>query len=124
MAHYDTQVHPPAGFTEIRITNPDNGRTTTRRAKLDTGASMTVLPRDVVTSLELVSSGRIIASGFDRIPIERPTYFAHLQLEGFAFSNVKVTVAPREDVLLGRDVLNHFIATFDAKSLTVEMRDP
>jgi hypothetical protein len=35
-----------------------------------------------------------------------------------------VTATPRDDVLLGRDVLSHFVVTFDGKSLTVDMRDP
>ena len=124
MAHYDTQVQPPAAFAEVRITNPDNGLATTLRGKLDTGAAMTVLTREAITSLGFAAIGRVIASGYDRVPVERPAYFAHLQVEGNIFENVKVTVAPREDVLLGRDILNHFVITFDGKTHAIEMKDP
>jgi hypothetical protein len=37
---------------------------------------------------------------------------------------VEIAASPRQDVLLGRDVLNHFILTLNGKDLTFELRDP
>ena len=124
MAYYDSQIQPPAVFTSVQVTNPDNASAATVPAKFDTGAGMTVLPRSIIESLDFAVAGRILASGFDRVPIERPIYFAHLTVEGYSFSDIKVTVAPRNDILLGRDILNRFIITLDAKAQTVEMYDP
>lgn len=124
MAYYDSQIKPPAVFTPVQVTNPDNASTATSLAKFDTGAALTCLPRSIIESLEFVAAGRIMASGFDRVPIERPIYFAHLTVEGYSFSDIKVTAAPRDDILLGRDILNRFVITLDAKAQTVEMRDP
>ena len=124
MAHYDTRFQPPAAYTEIRIVNPVSGNAVTYPAKLDTGATLTVLPRNVVAELGLVADGQVTVRGYDRVQVERPAYFVHLEVEGYSFSDVKVTASPRDDVLLGRDVLNHFVVTFDGKNRAVEMQDP
>ncbi len=124
MAHYDSRVQPPAAYTEIYIVNPANGNAITYPAKLDTGATLTVLPRHAVAELGLVADGQVSVRGYDHVQVERPAYFVHLQVEGYSFSEVKVTASPRADVLLGRDVLNHFVVTFDGKNRSVEMKDP
>ncbi len=79
MAHYDLRLQPPAAYTEIRIMNPVSGNAVTCPAKLDTGATLTVLPRNVVAELGLVADGQVTVRGYDRAQVERPAYFVHLR---------------------------------------------
>jgi hypothetical protein len=44
--------------------------------------------------------------------------------EGYTLQDIEVTASPRRDVLLGRDVLNHFILTLNGKDLTFDLKDP
>jgi hypothetical protein len=37
---------------------------------------------------------------------------------------LKVTASPRGQMLLGRDVLRHFVATFDGKQQVFDLVDP
>jgi predicted aspartyl protease len=59
MPSYDLQMDPPAPFVHVQITNPATGETCTLRAKLDTGASMSVLPESVAEELSLEPMGRM-----------------------------------------------------------------
>jgi hypothetical protein len=47
-----------------------------------------------------------------------------LEVAGCAIEMLKVTASPRSHMLLGRDVLSHFVATFDGKNSTLELLDP
>ena len=124
MPSYDLQTHPPAPFVDVQITDPATGETLTLRAKLDTGASMSVLPEAVAEELSLEPMGRIYCYGYDGSESTRPTYFVSLQVMGLLIPMLETVSAPRQDVLLGRDVLNQFNITLRGKDLTFEMVDP
>ena len=49
---------------------------------------------------------------------------ADLEVEGQLVNDVEVIALSRRDGILGRDVLNHFIVTFNGKALTFEVIDP
>jgi hypothetical protein len=51
-------------------------------------------------------------------------YYVALEVTGYHISMVEGTTSPRRDVLLGRDVLNHFTLTLNGKDLTFELQDP
>jgi len=121
---YDLQIDPPAAYLSLQLIHPENGRIVTFRAKIDTGASMSVLPRTAVVDLGLTPSGDIFVSGFDRQVTQLPLYTVTFQIEGYIFPSREVTVSPRQDVLLGRDLLNHFILTLDGKNRTFNLIDP
>lgn len=85
---------------------------------------MTVIPRDIVTALHLEQMGDVLCQGYDGVETPRPLYYVALEVIDYHIPMVEVTVSPRQDVLLGRDVLNHFILTLDGKDLTFELQDP
>lgn len=124
MPAYDTRMTPPAAFVDIQVTNPATGASQQVRAKLDTGAAGTVLPDVVVAALGLRPEGEALCYGYDRVPVWRPTYYVAIELAGYRIPIVEVVASPREDALLGRDVLNHFVITFNGKALTFELQDP
>ncbi|MDH7486302.1 MAG: hypothetical protein QHJ81_08475 [Anaerolineae bacterium] len=124
MYRYDTTVDPPAAYVSVLITNPDTKTSASLPAKIDSGAAMSVLPQTTIVELALEPMGDILASGYDRRVVLLPTYDVTFEVEGHIFQDVEVTVSPRKDVLLGRDILNHFILTLDGKNLSFDLRDP
>ena len=56
--------------------------------------------------------------------MQLPAYFVTLEVTGCTISMAKVIASPRTQMLLGRDVLGHFIATFDGKNLIFDLVDP
>jgi predicted aspartyl protease len=91
---------------------------------LDTGASVSVLPKSAVESLGLDPKGEGRFRGYDGFWSTRSLYYISIEVEGLRLSSIRVTASERPDMLLGRDVLNHFILTLDGKALTFEMVDP
>jgi len=57
---YDTQVMPPAPIVKTQVINPLTEETSHLPGKLDTGAAMTVIPRDIVTALHLEQMGDVL----------------------------------------------------------------
>jgi len=121
---YDVSVDPPAAYLSIEVTNPDSGASIHLPAKIDSGAAMSVLPQTAVTDLALEPMGDVLVSGYDRKVALLPTYSITFEVASYTVEDVEVTVSPRVDVLLGRDVLNHFILTLDGKDLTFDLQDP
>jgi hypothetical protein len=124
MYRYDLNTTPPAAYLPVRLTNPDTGAAIGLPAKIDSGAAMSVLPQTTVTDLMLEPTGDVLASGYDRRVALLPTYNVTFEVEGYAIQDIEVAASPRRDVLLRRDVLNHFILSLDGKDLTFDLRDP
>ena len=124
MYRYDASIDPPAAYLPAQMTNPDTGESVRLPAKIDSGAAMSVLPQAAVTDLALEPIGDVLASGYDRRLELLPTYSVTFEVEDYTIQDVEVTVSPRTDVLLGRDVLNHFILTLNGKDLTFDLKDP
>jgi hypothetical protein len=121
---YNISADPPAAYLPIMITNPDTGASVRLPAKLDSGAAMSVLPQTAVVDLALEPTGDILASGYDHRVAVLPTYSITFEVENYTLQDVEITVSPRKDVLLGRDVLNHFILTLNGKDLIFDLKDP
>ena len=124
MLRYETRVMPPAPFVKTQVINPLTEETSDLPGKLDTGAAMTVIPKNIVPALNLKQMGDVLCQGYDGVETLRPLYYVALEVTGYHIPMVEVTASPRQDVLLGRDVLNHFILTLNGKNLTFELQDP
>ena len=94
------------------------------RGKLGTGADLCVLPEHAVAALQLAPARTIQARGYDGMRMSRVTYLVHLQVAGFHFEGVEAVSSMREDILVGRNVLNHFVITLNSKELTFDLEDP
>ena len=124
MKKYNSTEAPPAPMVEVKGSNPYLQVSEKARAKLDTGASMSVIPQDWVERLRLMPLGVIDVSGFDEEWREVRTYMVDLAFDGFRFDWVEVIASRRDNVLIGRDILNHLKITLDGKNLTLNIEDP
>lgn len=120
---YDVREQPPAAFIEIMVMNLGAKVKQPARAKLDTGASVTVIPESLATTLDLKARGEILAQGFDGVGSWRKLDWVSIEVAEFSVPT-EVIASSRDHVLLGRDVLNHFVITRDGKAQTFEMVDP
>ena len=125
MPHYSTEFDPPAPVVGFTIYCPvDHGRMARVRGELDSGAEISVLPQDIVDELRLIPRRLMITEGYDGAQSQWATYMIDLEVEGQPVNDVEVIALPRQNGILGRDVLNHFIVTLNGKALTFEMVDP
>ena len=85
---------------------------------------MCVIPQSLVSALQLEPEDTLRAVGYDGQETEVATYFVDLEIVGYPISGVEVIAMPRTILLIGRDVLSHFILTLDGKNMTFEMIDP
>jgi len=109
---------------QVEVANPMTGQRVLLMGKLDTGAAISVLPREAINQLGLTPQSDIWVAGYDAQFTQLPAYFVSLRLADCTIEMVKVTASSRSQMLIGRDVLRYFIATFDGKAAMFELVDP
>lgn len=125
MKYNDSILKPPGPVIDVAV-RPAGQRAPvrTRPGELDTGAAISIIPQELTTQLRLTPDGQVLMLGYDENETKRWTYIVDLEIAGFALEAIKVVAVPRDTILLGRDVLRHFIITLDGKAQTFEMVDP
>ena len=125
MPSYDTSFNPPCPVVSVTLRAASaDGPSRVLPGKLDTGADLTVIPPSLVAELKLPPAGTAHLSGYDGSRVERPLYAVDLEIGEDRIEAVLAVAAPRLNIPLGRDVLNHFLITLDGKNQQFEMRDP
>jgi predicted aspartyl protease len=123
MWRYDHKDFPSAPKLDVQFLVPGlRARSISLRAKLDTGASTTVIPERYVNWLILPPHETSRAFGYDGFYRLRPTYRIDLVLNGFELRWIRCSAADRDDILLERSVLNLFVITLDGPRLTFDMQ--
>jgi hypothetical protein len=112
-------------IVELYFENPDNPffKTNTKLAVIDTGSDITIIPYTIISEIrvrDLISTQPINIKGFGRESIGAP----YLVKVGFSKDNLiyaKVFVIPDDvldnQVIIGRDILNLYVITFDGPKL-------
>lgn len=121
---YSHQVRPPAPYLEAEVVHPVSGVSRRLPAKVDTGASISIIPENLAVDLGLVPAGERLCFGYDSQSSVRSVYLATVKVADETFEEIELIAAPRTDLLLGRDILNQFNITLKGKDLTFEMVDP
>lgn len=115
--------HVPGPYARVTLRN--EGEFRDMKALVETGADQTFVPNLTVEALnlQLISDDLEIhdASGGKRAG---SLYLAHVELEGFTFPDLPVAGSDLDVVIIGRDILNDFVATFDGPSLRFGLEKP
>jgi len=125
MFHYDPDFSPPAPVLEVIVQHPKTADLKTKvRAQLDPGSDISVLLESTAHAIRLRRDGELEVEGYDGLVARVPLCVVTLEVVGETLPPMSVVVMPRSLAILGRDVLNHFILTFNGKDLTFELKDP
>jgi hypothetical protein len=120
---YDRSFHPPAPVAEVAIAHPVTGTVIeSLRGKLDSGADVTVIPERLVSQLSLSPRGLLWVRSYDGTYSQRPAYYVQFVIEGHELSAIRCLAADRDQVLVGRNVLNRFVITLDGRRLRFTLR--
>lgn len=122
MIPYDNKFDPPAPVVEVTLSNVRNRRLrVTLPAILDTVADITAIPESVVDRLKLYQISRINVEGVDGVSNYLKIYQVRLKAATLTLPQLQVIPVSFEFVVLGRDILNHFIVHLDGPGLVFTM---
>jgi predicted aspartyl protease len=120
---YAAEAEPPAPFVNVTIRCPTTGRHVDQSpAQVDTAADCTVLPRFVVSTLDLVQVGQQECRGFHGEIVLLPVFLVAVSIHDLPAVEVRAVLGEREAyILLGRDVLNAHRLVLDGPNLSLEI---
>ena len=122
---YSWDETPPFPTIEAEPSDPFTGKSRgPLTAKIDTGASITVIPRSLARELELYPFDKRLVWGFRGTPSVELTFPVDITVEGHVVEFVEVILDEEGDFLLGRDVLNQLVLVLNGPSLIVEVLEP
>lgn len=122
MIQYSRDFDPPAPFMDIVIAaSNDPERWSKVGALLDTGAEVSIIPRQTVYKLELSPYAEMIIEAFDGRRQRVDLYAVALEVAGTRLFPIRAVAYFTSYVLLGRDVLNRFLTTLDGPHLSFEI---
>lgn len=115
---------PPAPYALVTVARPDGtGFLADLPAKVDSGASQTILPTALVERLQLEAVGQHRFEGLGGVQCTLSIFRIVLTIRGCEPVELDVAGSDGEPyILLGRDVLNQFRVTLDGPKgkLTIE----
>lgn len=107
---YSPDLFPPGLILPAFVRDLSSPDIVEGKAKIDTGADMTVIPDTMRVTLKLKPCGHTLCRGaLDQHAQQVSTYFIEISLDREEFLQLEVLARPRDALLLGRDVLNDFV---------------
>ena len=119
---YNRGESPPAPYITLEIAPSGRSRKPVhRQAKLDSGASLTVIPDSLPRQWRVASFGTAIFRAYNGQKSMRPVYLVDIIIGSKHFRDIRVTIASRRNILLGRDILNQLRVTLDGPRQIIEI---
>lgn len=110
----EEQFDPPAPVLDIDIANPVTAVLSTAKCQLDTGASITVIPKEIICILRLAHVDFTFVKDYYGNVSLLPTYIVNISLANRSFI-VEVITTEMNVGCLGRDILNEWKVILDAR---------
>jgi predicted aspartyl protease len=121
---YNKSERPSAPYVVIEIAPAGRRRKPTRRrAKLDSGASLTVIPENLIKQWHIRPSGAVRVRAYNGYESMRPIYSVDVIIGSKRYLDIEVTTTQRRNILLGRDIMNGLRITLDGTQEVVEIHD-
>lgn len=118
---YDRSESPPFPYVDINVSNPLEKHCVLGRGKIDTGASLTVVPIDLVGALNLRRVSEVVASGFDGSKLQYGVYVVDIKIGDILYKYIDVIAARRTGILVGRNLINQWRMRLDGKNCTGDL---
>ena len=115
---YDPGFVPPAPMIDVRLVSVE-GRIRTTPAKLDSGADLSAVPRDLIELAGLLPERLLRAASFHGDFTDVHLYRIALEIDGLLLEGVDALATRRPYVILGRNVLRHFVTRLDGPAETL-----
>ena len=114
---YSVVEKPTLPLTDIQVDN-DFGKSLPEKGKIDTGSSITAIPEYLIKSLELKKKGKVKnVRGFGaKKGQDHNAYFVKITIGTIQFELLKVIASNRNNVLLGRDIINLWELELDGQN--------
>lgn len=119
---YDARRHPPAPVLPIRLGHPNTEPALVLTALVETGADATVIPADVAAQLRLPQVDEMWIRGVGGFTQRASIHSAVVEVAGFR--DALHVIALGEETLVGRDLLNRWVATLDGPRGLMKIQGP
>jgi len=121
---YNKSERPPAPYIVVEIAPARRRRKPIRRrAKLDSGASLTIIPEGLIRRWRIPPLRAVTLRAYNGSESIRFTYLVDIIIGTRRFQDVEVTAAPRRTILFGRNIMNKLRITLDGMQEEVEIHD-
>lgn len=111
---YSAEEEPKVPIIDIEILNY-SGRSVPEKGKIDTGAAITVIPEYIIDSLTLKKTGEQEIRGFDSVG-NYSIYDIYVIIDSKKIGPLQVIASERDNVLLGRNLINLWNLILDGKN--------
>ncbi len=119
---YSDVMVPPGLLVRVQVSRAGEQTRREMDGVIDTGAGLTVIPEDLRTELGQLPNGSIQGRGpVSREFLEYPTYYVSLHIADWDPFDLDVVALPRDNVLVGRDVLNRLVLRADGPAKVFDL---
>lgn len=120
---YDASYIPAMPMVTIHIGKPDATPFLVLSALVDSGADATMIPVALLKQVNAIKRQRVFIRGISGKRTGPSLYTISLQVAHYERKRMNVVGNEEtDDIILGRDILNHFVTTLDGLANAVEIK--
>lgn len=129
MERYDAKdYNPPAPVVALTLSNHYEGITEETDGLLDSGADTSAITLEHADKLKLIKARDVETTGYDGVSTWKPTYYVNILFKEYNFFREVIGISipkdEKQEVIIGRDILNQLEILLDGKNLSFEIEDP
>ena len=119
---YDRSYNPSIPIVEIKIGQPWTTPLLSLTALVDSGADGTMIPLRYLQQVGARRERKSWVTGVTGVRTQIDIYTVALNFGPFAFDDIEIAAGKQKDeIIVGRDLLNQFIVTLDGLASVVEI---